>query len=276
MHKLYLCIFFFIQIRLKSYIRAKMRLQAKKLPTIDRDISWMYFNKRVLDEAANVNNPLLERLNFLGIYSRNLDEYFRVRVATLRRLVDIESNSRAYKSNSKNTLKGILKLNEAYTKEFEQIFADLKASLESENIIIINEEQLTESQSHYINTYYKDVLMNSLFPILVSKMSHEPELNDESIYLAVKISFAENPTKKKKKEYALIEVPTEEFSRFIVLPIEGDKTYIMFLDDVIRACLPQIFSHLHYDKYEAFTVKFTRDAEMEFENVAYQIGRAHV
>ena len=260
---------FFATSLINSYITAIMKLQVKKLPSVERDISWMYFNKRVLDEAANANNPLLERLNFLGIYSRNLDEYFRVRVATLRRLVEIETTSRVYKSSSKSILKAILKLNETYTKEFEKIFADLKASLESENIIIINEQQITETQSQYINSYYKDVLMNSLFPILVSKMSHEPELNDESIYLAVKISFSENPTKKKKKEFALIEVPTEEFSRFVVLPIEDDKTYIMFLDDVIRACLPQIFSHLNYDKYEAYTVKFTRDAEMEFENVAY-------
>ena len=247
-----------------------MTKKIKEKNTVNRDISWMYFNKRILDEAANESIPLLERLTFLAIYSNNLDEFFQVRVATLRRMIEIEERVRIAKSDSKSILHTILKLNEKYSKEFETIFYILIAELEKENIHFRNELTLNEEQVEFVDTFYKEVLMNSLFPILVSRMEDEPELNDKSIYLAVKITDLDGEKKKKRKEFALIEIPTAEFTRFLILPKEGEKTCIMFLDDVIRFCLPRIFASLNYDSYEAYNIKFTRDAEMEFDNSAYQ------
>ena len=247
-----------------------MKKVVSKNSIINRDVSWMYFNRRVLDEAANKTNPLIERLNFLGIYSNNLDEFFRVRVATLRRMIELEENIHNVSMDTKKVLKKVLKLNEIYTKDFENTFLELHKELQDENIFLVNELQLSAEQQEFLDTFYKEELMNSLFPILVSRMSIEPELNDKSIYLAVKISDSINTEKKHKKEYALIEIPTGEFSRFIVLPNDGEKNCIMFLEDVIRFCLPRIFAQLNHDKYEAYTIKFTRDAEMDFENSAYQ------
>ena len=238
--------------------------------SINRDVSWMYFNRRILDEASDQSNPLLERLSFLGIYSNNLDEFFQIRVATLRRMIELEKNMHPVITNSKKTLKKVLKLNEEYTADFEAIFLDLHIELQKENIFLVNEKQLTLEQEKYVDTFYRDELMNSLFPILVSRMSVEPKLNDKSIYMAVKISNSDKHEKGDKKEYALIEIPTGEFSRFFVLPKEEEKNCIMFMDDVIRFCLPRIFAQLNHDKYEAYTIKFTRDAEMEFDNTAYQ------
>ncbi len=237
---------------------------------VNRDVSWMYFNRRILDEAANKTNPLLERLCFLGIYSNNLDEFFRVRIATLRRMLELEENLHTVNSDTEKVLKKVLKLNEMYTKDFESTFLELHAELQNENIFLVNELQLTTQQEEFLDNFYREELMNSLFPILVSRMSIEPELNDKSIYLAVKISDSVKLEKKHKKEYALIEIPTGQFSRFLVLPNDGDKNCIIFLEDVIRFCLPRIFAQLNHDKYEAYTIKFTRDAEMDFENSAYQ------
>jgi len=248
-----------------------MKHQIKnKNHSVNRDISWMYFNRRILDEAGNQTIPLLERLTFLGIYSSNLDEFFQVRVATLRRIIEIEKNLRTEKSNSKVVLKSILKLNQIYSKDFESTFYLLISELEKENIFFINESQLNEEQVEFVDTFYKEVLMNSLFPILVSRMTEEPELNDKSVYLAVRIKDSEKNERKKRKEYALIEIPSAELTRFIILPKNGDKTCIMFIDDVIRYCLPRIFASLNYDSYEAYNIKFTRDAEMDIDNTAYQ------
>jgi len=244
--------------------------KARKNFSVNRDVSWMYFNRRILDEASNQNNPLLERLSFLGIYSNNLDEFFQVRVATLRRMIEIEENMRIANSDTKKVLKKILKLNEDYTKDFEMIFLDLNLELQKENIFLVNESELSPDQEEFVENFYREELMNSLFPILVSRMSVEPELNDKSIYLAVKISNSEKLEKNNKKEYALIEIPTGEFTRFIVLPKKEGMNYIMFLEDVMRYCLPRIFKQLNHDKYEGYTIKFTRDAEMEFDNSAYQ------
>ena len=244
--------------------------KVKKNYTVNRDVSWMYFNRRILDEASDQTNPLLERLSFLGIYSNNLDEFFQIRVATLRRMIELEKNMHPVITNSRKTLKKVLKLNEDYTADFEAIFLDLHIELQKENIFLVNEMQLTLEQEKYVDTFYREELMNSLFPILVSRMSVEPKLNDKSIYMAVKISNSDKHEKGDKKEYALIEIPTGEFSRFFVLPREEEKNCIMFMDDVIRFCLPRIFAQLNHDKYEAYTIKFTRDAEMEFDNTAYQ------
>jgi len=244
--------------------------KVKKKYTVNRDISWMYFNRRILDEASNQSNPLLERLSFLGIYSNNLDEFFQIRVATLRRMIELEENMHPVCTNSRKILKKILKLNEEYTTDFEAIFTGLYDELQKENVFLVNDKQLSPDQEKFVDNFYREELMNSLFPILVSRMSVEPKLNDKSIYLAVKISNTVKLEKNDKKEYALIEVPTGEFSRFFVLPKEGDKICIMFLEDVIRYCLPYIFVQFNHDKYEGYTIKFTRDAEMEFDNTAYQ------
>ena len=237
----------------------------EKQQSVNRDISWMYFNKRILDEAADESIPLLERLNFLAIYSSNLDEFFQVRVATLRRMVEVEEN---VKSETHSVLKAVLKLNESYSKEFEKTFYLLIEELENEGVLLINETQLDEEQIAFVDSFYKEVLMNSLFPILVSRMTVEPELNDKSIYLAVKIKKADSNHQKRKKEYALIEIPSAELTRFLLLPKRGDQKCVMFIDDVIRFCLPRIFASLNYDSYEAYNIKFTRDAEMDFQNVA--------
>jgi polyphosphate kinase len=250
--------------------QVRKKKASKKEATVNRDISWMYFNRRILDEAANENIPLLERLNFLAIYSNNLDEFFQVRIATLRRMIEIEDTVHTVKSDAKPVLKTILKLNEKYSIDFESTFYSLIAELERENIVFVNEKQLNDEQIKFVEAFYREVLMNSLFPILVSRTKEEPELNDKSVYLAVKITNKQTDKKSTKKEYAIIEIPSAELTRFLVLPKEENKISIMFLDDVIRFCLPRIFASLNYDSYEAYNIKFTRDAEMDFDNSEYQ------
>ncbi len=243
--------------------------KAMNYPIINRDISWMYFNKRILDEAANPSVPLLERAKFLGIYSSNLDEFFRVRIATLRRLAFLEKGNKALKTNNKNVLNEILKLNEEYSTQFENTFIEIVGKLKSLGVQLKNETELTQKQSEFVSEYFKNELENSLFPLIISKLHHTPELNDSSIYLAVKITLNEINRFKKLIEYALIEIPSSEFNRFILLPTEnGENQDLIFLDDIIRYNLPKIFSHYNYRKAEAYNIKFTRDAEMDIEDIA--------
>ena len=233
---------------------------------VERDVSWMYFNHRILQEAAKKNVPLMERLSFLGIYSNNLDEFFRVRVATLSRIVECD-DSVIYKEKreAEKILKEINKLNAVYSRQFEETFADIVADLAAEGIFILNETQLSPAQQSYVRKLYHGTLNGSIFPIFLSQIKQLNELSDDDIYLAVRMSRG-GQQRNRKYDYALIEMPVGEFGRFIKLPEEDGRSCLMFFDDVIRFCLPMIFAGMDYNDFGCYTFKFTKDAEMEMDN----------
>ena len=240
----------------------------QKYPYVERDISWMYFNQRILLEAARPEVPLLERLTFLGIYSNNLDEFFRVRVATLNRIVEYDDkNIRCERNIAANTLKQISKLHNQYYQQFEQTFASILEELKQQNIHVIKETELTAEQEAFITSLYCNRLNGSTNPLFLNSSTRQlDDQTDEDIYLAIRLLRKDEEGKTKEKDYAVIELPTAEFGRFIRLPDNDGKTYLMFLDDVIRYCLPMIFIGMNYTDYEAYTFKFTKDAEMEIDS----------
>lgn len=246
-------------------MKAKDYLPAARY--VARDISWMYFNQRILLEAAKKTVPLMERLSFLGIYSNNLDEFFRVRVATLGRIIECSDKAiQKEQEEAKRILKEINRLNAAYTRQFEETFNEIVRDLEAENIYIVNEKQLTEGQQEYIRQFYKNNLNGSTFPLFLPLVKQLNELTDADIYLAIRLTYPKkNGSRTRKRDYALIEMPVNEFGRFIRLPDDDGKICLMFFDDVIRFCLPLIFVGTEYELYEAYTFKFTKDAEMEMD-----------
>ncbi len=241
--------------------------EKQKLPYVERDISWMYFNQRILLEAANPEVPLLERLTFLGIYSNNLDEFFRVRVATLNRIIEYDDkNIRKEQEIASQTLKQIGKLHNRYYQQFEETFAKIMEELKLENIFVIKETEMTPEQQEFISSFYRSRLNGSTNPVFLNNSRPLEDQNDENIYLATRLIRKDTEGKIKEKDYAVIELPTADFGRFIQLPDVDGKTYLMFLDDVIRYCLPLIFVGMKYTDYEAYTFKFTKDAEMEIDS----------
>ena len=234
---------------------------------IERDISWMYFNHRILLEATRPEVPILERLTFLGIYSNNLDEFFRVRVATLNRIVEYaDKNIKKEQNIATQTLKQIGKLHNRYCKQFEDTFATITEDLKQENIYIVKETELSIEQGEFINFFYRNQLNGSTNPLFLTNSCSLGEQTDEDIYLAVRLIRQPPEKKTKEKDYAIIPLPATEFGRFIRLPDSEGKIHLMFLDDVIRYCLPMIFVGMKYTDYEAYTFKFTKDAEMEMDS----------
>lgn len=239
----------------------------KKCPYVERDVSWMYFNQRILLEAAQTEVPLLERLTFLGIYSNNLDEFFRVRVATLNRIIEYaDKNIRKEQDTASRTLKEIGKLYNSYYTQFEETFASIMEELKKENIYVIKETEMNDEQKEFITSFYRNKLNGSTNPLFLNAARPFDDQTDENIYLAIRLLRKDETGKIKEKDYAVIELPTAEFGRFVQLPESDGKTYLMFLDDVIRYCLPMIFVGMKYTDYEAYTFKFTKDAEMEIDS----------
>lgn len=237
------------------------------VPTVARDVSWMYFNYRILQEAQNKDVPLLERVAFMGIYSNNLDEFFRVRMATLRRLA--ESNMKQTKvqiEEAGHIIKEINRLNAHYNKEYEQVVRQLVRELADEHICLLDETQLTEVQQTFINQYFRNRMAGFVNPVWLSNVERIGNETDGTIYLGVKLTKWMEEDKKPRKEYALIRVPVEKFGRFLTLPDDGERHCIIYLDDVIRHCLPMIFVSADYDHFEAYSFKITKDAEMELDN----------
>ncbi|MGD8540389.1 MAG: polyphosphate kinase 1 [Candidatus Aminicenantes bacterium] len=231
---------------------------------ISKELSWLTFNERVLLEAADPTVPLMERLKFLGIFSSNLDEFFRVRVATLNRLRRLGKKAKKLTGHDPaKVLKQVQKTVIRQHKRFDTIYQQLLKDMCLQNIFIINEKELNEEQTAYIESYFDQEVRPTLVPIMVDQVEKFPKLKDQSIYLAVHLFKKEL---EEKAKYALIEVPTDVVPRFLILPnIEGKK-YIILLDDVIRHQLGKIFSFLPYDMFEAYTIKLTRDAELEIDD----------
>jgi polyphosphate kinase len=227
---------------------------------IPKEISWLSFNERVLQEADNKEVPLIERFKFLGIYSNNLDEYFRVRVATLKRLAQFGARSKAILGYStKATLKKIQEIVLSQNSRFEKIYSGLIQELDKHNIHIINEKQLNQEQTEFVQKYFHKEVRTRLMPFLIEKDTELPNLTDDAIYLAIYLVKKET----QKKRFALLEIPTHVLPRFIVLPEKGEDKYLMFIDDIIRYGLKEIFFIFDFDEFSAYTIKLTKDAELE-------------
>ena len=230
---------------------------------VDRDISWMYFNHRILQEANKEYVPLHERLSFLGIYSNNLDEFFRVRVASLNRMLEGKV-SHETEQQLRKTLKVINKLNETYSKEYTESVDKVFHELELHNIRLLTETELNDEQKEFLHSFFLDKLNGSINPIWLSEIDDFSSLEDNRIYLIVE----KTEDKGGKKKYAIIKVPDRQFGRWVKVPSSEGFDNIMYLDDVIRYCLPLVFLGFKESSYRAFSFKFTKDAEMEVDNDA--------
>ncbi|HOP04128.1 MAG TPA: RNA degradosome polyphosphate kinase [Tenuifilaceae bacterium] len=238
---------------------------AKQKDLVNREVSWLSFNERVLQEAAEKTVPIVERLKFLGIFSNNLDEFFRVRVATQRRLLEYDNKGiKEYVTDKpKKVIEKIQRIVQDLQKRFDAIFQGIIVELTEQGIHLVNENSLTSEHATFIRELFRSKIAASIAPIMLNKLEKFPELTDRSIYLAVKLSKKIIPD---VHEYALIEIPTADFPRFIHLPDVNGEKHIIMLDDVIRFCLDNVFSILPYDNFEAYTIKITRDAELEVDN----------
>lgn len=234
----------------------------KKENYVDRDVSWMYFNHRILQEGRKEYVPLLERLSFLGIYSNNLDEFFRVRVASLNRLLARDGISKSMRNQIKKSLKTINMLNETYSQEYTEAVHRVQGELALHKIRILNEMQLNEEQKKYLTTFFYEKLNGSVNPIWLSEIKDLSSLEDNRIYLLVEKS---GKSEGDKPKYAIIKVPDRVYGRWQKIPSSEGFDNIMYLDDVVRYCLPLIFIGFKESQFRAFSFKFTKDAEMDLD-----------
>jgi polyphosphate kinase len=237
---------------------------------IPKEISWLSFNERVLQEAENLDIPLIERFKFLGIYSNNLDEFFRVRVATLKRLTQFGEKSKEMLGYSpKATLKKVHEIVLDQNSRFEKIYSSLIQELHKHKIHIINERQLSAEQSEFVRKYFVSEIRSRLMPFLIEEDADLPNLTDDAIFLAISL----RKRKTGVKQYALMEIPTSILPRFIVLPEINEEKYIIYLDDIIRYGLKDIFFIFDFDEISAYTIKLTKDAELE---IADDISESYI
>ena len=243
------------------------RKQKSTLPLRNKELSWLAFNSRVLQEASDTSVPLLERLSFLGIFSSNLDEFFRVRVAHLRRLEQLGAGARRLMGEDPSAvLKEIHALVLKQQAQFESAYRSILQELQEHGISIVKENELNPAQEAFIKEFYRQKLRPTLIPLMINHLKEFPQLKDQAIYLASSLYNSGS----RRSEYALIEIPTDALSRFVILPKEEDRHYVILLDDVIRYCLRDIFSIFPFDRFEAFTIKLTRDAQLDLDDDLYE------
>lgn len=242
-------------------VKKTKQTKQNKYKVINRDISWLSFNERVLQEAEDKRVPLNERIRFLGIFSNNQDELFRVRVAVLRRMMRLQkADLKQVDTNPAKILNQIQKKVLVLKNRFDQAYLTILEELKKHKIFILNEKEVNSQQGEVIRHYFNETVRQWLFPIMIDEKKKMPLLNDKSIYLAIRMVKKDKPT---ATRYSLIEVPDGEPKRFFILPDDGDKKFIILLDDIIRYNLDSIYYIFNYDRIEAYTIKITRDAELE-------------
>ena len=234
---------------------------------LPRDISWLSFNGRVLQEANDKTVPLKDRIRFLGIFSNNLDEFFRVRVATLKRMHELggvpkkaNMHLEAYPIEILNELMHIVLQQQS---EFDRIWVSIQVELRKNKVFLKNDRQLTKDQRNFVVDYFEQDVRSNIIPLMVESIPEMPYLRDKSIYLGVVMRQKKSAYKQK---YALIEVPSKSLGRFVILPNAGAETHMILLEDVIRVNLPYIFSYFGFDQFDAHLFKLTKDAEIDLDN----------
>lgn len=231
---------------------------------INREISWLSFNARVLQEASDPSVPLIERIRYLGIFSNNMDEFFRVRVATMKRMQGLGKKAlKIVGEDPDEVLEEIRSTVIQQRDRFGSIYDDILEELAKHNVHILDETQLGPSEGAFIRDYFQREVRRTLVPIMLNNVRVFPTLKDRAIYLAIKLYNREGDQNKK---YALIEIPSSILPRFLELPKNGKQKRLIILDDIIRYCLHDIFSFFQFDEIEAYTIKLTRDAELDIDD----------
>jgi polyphosphate kinase len=232
--------------------------------TIERDISWLAFNARVLQEAADVSVPLKEKIKFLGIFSNNLDEFFRVRVAALKRMIRYGKKARMHLEESPQKILDAIQLIVLEQQaEFNRIWNSILGEMKKQKIFLKTEKQLSREQQKFVARFFEEEVRSNVIPLMIESIEDFPYLREKSIYLAVVMSRKNSAFKRK---YSLIEVPTRAVSRFVLLPSANpDEHHIILLEDIIRFNLPAIFAFFGYEKFSAHIIKVTKDAEFDID-----------
>ncbi|MEO8766681.1 MAG: polyphosphate kinase 1 [Ginsengibacter sp.] len=234
-----------------------------KRKIIVRDISWLAFNGRVLQEAGDETVPLRERIRFLGIFSSNLDEFFRVRVATLRRMIEVGSKANMHLEQTPEKILEDINLQVTIQQnQFNRTWANILNDLKNQKIFLVTETQLNREQQKFVLSYFNDNVRSNIVPLMIESIQAFPILNDKSIYLACKLSTNDGSI---PPRFALVSVPAR-LPRFMILPSTEHGSFIILLEDVIRFCLPYIFSYFGYDTFSSNIIKVTRDAEIDIDN----------
>ena len=229
---------------------------------INRELSWLDFNARVLQEASNDNVPLLERLRFIGIFSNNLDEFFQVRYATIKRIADARASNKNNKDNiaAKELLDKITSKVINLQSDSSKILSSIEESLKKENIVFIDELNVPDSHKEFLKDYFIRKISPALVTVILSNNKYH-DFSDNKAFLIANLRL-----KNSDDIYALVEIP-RDISRFVVLPKKDDKQYIMFIDDIIRFNLDILFSFFNYTNIEAHMLKITRDAELDIDDM---------
>jgi polyphosphate kinase len=239
-----------------------------KRKTIPRDISWLAFNGRVLQEAADPSVPLRERVKFLGIFSNNLDEFFRVRVAALNRMKEYSGKGKLNMHMETAPDKILLEIQSIVLQQqerFDEIWRNIYAEMKNEKIFLITDKDLNKDQQKFVQNYFEEEARANIIPLMIQSIPQFPYLREKSLYLGVVLS--RKAPEMEEKKFALIEIPSRLLGRFVILPSPApDEHHIILLEDVIRYNLKSIFSYFGYDRHRSWVFKVTKDAEIDIDN----------